>query len=590
VAERRGLEMQPEVANAPVAAAFVSERAKTGEWATYHYGAWGRLPWCAAIVAGFLQTWAQRHNVSSDGISYLDIATNCARGDWHSLVNAYWSPLYPSLLGVTLRITNPSPLWESTVAHLLNFGVFLFSFGCFEFLLGSLLKTRRQRSAGDGETTAIPDSTLRLLGGFLFVYLTLMFIDLGRVQPDILVAGLVYLAAGALVWIEDGAGGWATYAGLGAILGLGYLAKTVMFPLAFVFLGCALLGGGTWGRSVPRVAVALATFLLVSGPFVWALSREKGRLTYGDVGKIAYAEYVNGATRTIHWQGGPPGNGTPVHPTRMLMAEPLVFEFGGPVKGTYPPWYDASYWYEGITPKLSVRNQLRAIRYTIQEYSGIVPYMSGILAGVLALAALSWRENSWWRGPLNAWPLWVPGCVALGLYGLVYIEARYVMPFFLLIWIGLFAAWELPRASGTVGAIRAIALGVALTCGLGVVWLAGRNLFRVFAPLPFVDGQVAQSLEQMGIKKGQRVASVGYGLGGYWAHMAGVKIVAEVPPAGLTAFWDAPPEVRAEVFRDFAQAGAAVVITDQTPPPSAATEWRQIGATSLSIHTLGPHD
>ena len=55
---------------------------------------------------------------------------------------------------------------------------------------------------------------------------------------------------------------------------------------------------------------------------------------------------VNGVP-WYHWQGGPPGNGAPVHPTRQVATNPDIFEFAAPIAGTYPPWYDPTYWDEG---------------------------------------------------------------------------------------------------------------------------------------------------------------------------------------------------------------------------------------------------
>ena len=339
---------------------------------------WRLLLWCGGVFAALLQTWAFRHDVSPDGISYLDIANQCARGNWHSLINGYWSPLYPFLLSLGFRVLRPSPYWESTVAHFVNFGIFVLSFVCFEVFLKALIHNQRRYNPNtDGD--AIPEWALWVLGDSLFVWATLLLIHLQRLQPDLCVAALVYFAAAEVLRIWSGKSNWFGYARFGGILGIAYLAKAVMFPLAFVFLGCALFAAKPIRQTIPRATLALAVFILVGTPFITALYKQKGRVTYGDVGTIAYAEFVNGARRYIHWQGGPPGTGMPVHATRMLRAEPPVFEFGTPIHGTYPPWYDPSYWYEGVSNKFILRNQLSAVHYTIEEYVGILPYMAGIV-------------------------------------------------------------------------------------------------------------------------------------------------------------------------------------------------------------------
>jgi hypothetical protein len=548
-----------------------------------------RILWFAAIVTGLLQAWAFRHGMRSDGISYLDIAWKFARGDWHALINAYWSPLYPAILGVTFRILKPSLYWESTVAHFVNFAIFLFSFWCFELFLKELIRNQWPKSAASADSEPMPAWALRVLGDSLFVYITLLFINLETMTPDLCVAALVFLAAAALLHIQDGNGSFASHAALGVILGFAYLAKAVMFPLGFIFVACCLLAGKPPQRAIPRTIVALFVFLLVCAPFLIALSKGKGRLAFGDAGRISYAVFVDGSAHGIHWQGGPDGTGSPIHPTRMLLAAPPVFEFATPVGGTYPPWYDASYWYEGLKPVFHFRNQLRAIRYTIEEYSGLLPFLAAPLVGFLSMALFANESGLQFRGILAMAFLWLPGAAALALYALVSVEPRFVAPFFVLIFMALFAALRFPMTQTAQALVKYVALATALTLGVGVAWLAGRALFRAASPRPFEQWQVAQGLHQMGIQPGDKVASIGYALDGYWAHLLGVRIVAEVPLGGVPQFWASPPAVQSDVMADFARAGAKIVVTDQGLPLGAAPGWRRIGGTSYFAYELGGH-
>jgi len=548
---------------------------------------WRRRLWCAASVTGLLQAWAYRHLVSPDGISYLDIAQACARNEWHSLVNGYWSPLYPFLLGLAFRLLRPSPYWESTVVHLVNFGIFILSFVCFETFLKMLIRVQRRGGHMAPESSPIPEWAMWALGDSVFVCFTLLFVNLGGTQPDICVVALVFLAAAVLLRIRSGDGGWLTYAIFGMVLAVGYLAKAVMFPLAFVFLGCALFASKPLGRAIPKAALALTAFLLVSGPFIWALSQSKGRITYGDSGKINYAEFVDGVVRTIHWQGGPPGTGYPIHPTRMLMTSPAIFEFATPVEGTYPPWCDPSYWYEGVVPIFRLRNQLRAIRYAIQEYVGILSYMGGLLVGFLGLALLARSQGFAWRGLLQHWPLLLPAAAALGLYGLLFVESRYVAPFFVLIWMSLFAGLRFTPSDTSRVIQRCLTLATVLMLSAGIAWIAGRTLFRALAPEPFVDWEVAENLHEMGMRPGDHVAYIGDGLNAYWAHLGGVRIVAEAPLGAASQFWASPPSIQSEVLADFAKSDAKLVVAASEPPRGSENGWQRIGQTDYFVHDLG---
>jgi hypothetical protein len=544
--------------------------------------------WSAAMTAALFQAWAYRHVVSSDAISYLDIARQCARGDWHSLINAYWSPLYPFALSVVFRITRPSPFWESTVAHLTNVGIFAFAFVSFEYLIANLVREHRVNSGTTDERQALPDWAMWALGDSIFICYMLLFNSLAEVHPDLCMAGLVFLAAALLVRIRTGDAPYWVYGIFGAVLGLSYLAKAVMFPVSFVFLACCLFAAKPLRRSAFHTAVALAFFALVSGPLLIGLSRAKGRLTFGDVGKINYAEFVDGAVWIAHWQGGPDGLGRPLHPTRKLLSQPPAFEFATPIGGTYPPWYDPSYWYEGIRPVFRMGNQLRAIRYTIQEYAGIVPYMGAVLAGFLALALLARSGGSLGWNLAREWSLWVPASGALALYGLVYVESRYVAVFFVLIWTSLFAGLRFAKSEAARTFAGHVVMAVVMVLCIGIAWIAARSAFRAVATQPFVSWQVAEGLHRDGIERGDRVASIGYSLSAYWAHLDGVRIVAEVPMAARELYWSASPQVQSEVLADFAKAGAKVVVADSSPRRGAQRGWREIGQTGYWVYKLQP--
>jgi hypothetical protein len=542
--------------------------------------------WAGGVGTALLQAWAFRHVVNPDGISYLDIARACTRGDWHSLVNGYWSPLYPFLLGITFRVFEPSLYWESTAGHFVNVGNFILAFLCFELFLTTLIRSLPQGKLAAEGREPLPDWALLSLGRAIFVCYTLLFVHVELLDPDLCVAAVVFLAAALLVRIRSGDGGWLLWAAFGAVLGTGYLAKGVMFPLAFVFLGCCFLGTRPFRRAMPGVAVALVVFLLVGGPFLLALSKAKGRLTFGETGKIAYAELVDGVRKPTHWQGGPPGTGVPVHSTRMVLAEPPLFEFAMPIAGTYPPWYDPSYWYEGVVPVFKLRNQLRAIRYTIEEYAAILPYMGGVLVGFLGLVIFAGTQGPVWKNLLDTWPLWTSGAAALVLYGLVFVEARYVEPFLILIWMALFAGLRFPKSAATQAVVRCVTLAVILVCCTGIAWLAGRAAFRALTPQPFVEWEIAQGLKKMGVQPGERVGVIGDALHAYWAHLDGARIVAEIPFEYAPMYWSSNPRVQARVLTLFAGMGARIIVADTQHQGELPDGWKEIGHTGYLVYDL----
>ena len=306
------------------------------------------LCWLTAVGLGGIHAWSARHDMNPDGINYLDLSDAFLKGDWEAAVNGTWSPLYPLLLSFARFIARPSPYWEFAVAHALNFVIYLFALAAVHFFLCQWLKDRQGRGADSDDADTQPDPAWLFLGYALFIWASLNLITLSKLVTDMCLAIFVYLAAGLLLKIRNGSHSWVLFALLGLSLGLGYLAKANMFLLAFVFLTAAGLCIGKWRVLFPRLAVAFLFFCLVSSPFIISLSKAKGRPTFSEVGKLAYAWHVNNVTKFngvaqfVHWQGEQPRNGTPKHPTRRIRDVPAVYEFATPIGGTFPPGFDPS--------------------------------------------------------------------------------------------------------------------------------------------------------------------------------------------------------------------------------------------------------
>jgi hypothetical protein len=252
--------------------------------------------WCVAVALGAADAWASRFTMNPDGISYLDMGDAYWRADWHMALNAYWSPLYSWILGLFLKVLKPSPYWEYPLVHLVNLVIYLGTLLCFEFFLGKFIRNCRasKKEAGEASEVTLPEWAWWALGYSIFIWMSLVLITIGIVTPDMCVAGLVYLAFGLILQIRAEAAPRYTYVLLGVVLGFAYLAKAVMFPLAFAFLAVAVFPSGRPWKAAPRLVVPALIFFCVAAPFTAAISRAKGRLTFGDSGRLNYAGCVNG--------------------------------------------------------------------------------------------------------------------------------------------------------------------------------------------------------------------------------------------------------------------------------------------------------
>ena len=191
-------------------------------------------------------------------------------------------------------------------------------------------------------------------------------IEVSQTEPDMLVAAFVYLATGLLLRIHRRPGSWWSFVLLGLTLGLAYLTKSFMFPGSLIFLAAAAIIAARVKGGKVRLAVALAVFAATCVPFISALTLQRGRLTFGESGRLNYAWHVNGV-RNRNWQGGPPEAGRPVHPSAQILAVPAVYEFARPTRVTYALWYDPSYWYEGVQIVFRPLQQARAVALNLLE-------------------------------------------------------------------------------------------------------------------------------------------------------------------------------------------------------------------------------
>jgi len=548
--------------------------------------------WILAIVLGFFHSWADHHDIPNpDGLSYLDIANAYVRGDWQTAINSYWSPLYSWLIALAFRLIRPSAYWEFSVVRLVNFAIYIFALACFSFLIGQL-RQFNDNIADDLERTklvSLPDWAWPALGYPVFIWSSLYVTPIAMVTPDLLVGAFVFLAAALLLQIRRRRHVVVSFILLGATLGFGYLAKSVMFPLAFVFLGVSLFSVGNLWKGFQRVLVAFGVFVLIAGPFIFAISRAKGRMTFGESGRLTHSWNVAGISN-IH------SKGPLTHPPRRIFDNPPIYEFGEPISGTYPLWYDPSYWNEGLASRVNPRAQIEAIVKNLSVYYELlftnVHY--GLLIVFFTLYLVSGRR--WMLVPDLARysDLIIFVLVALGGYAVVSVNKRYVEAFLVLMWLVLFSGLRLSDTAASkrlmTYAISVLMVMMTLTVvgsSAAEAYLATRNLIAGEDVSTHPHWQVAEGLHQMGVEPGDKVAVVGDSFGAFWAHLAGLKIVADVTFGDAELFWRTDASQRARAIDALAKTEAKAIVADR-PKLSAedSGSWRKIDDTEYYVYML----
>src|SRR5579871_1273714 len=353
--------------------------------------------WAVLISFALAQAWWTRHMIFSDGVSYLDIADNYVRADWRDALNEYWSPLLSWILAIVFKLFHPAAYWQVSILHLINFAGFCASLAFFELFLAELLRYRPLSDSG------LSAQAIRIGGYASLMIAGLWHITMGYVSPDMLTMAILIVIAWLQLRIETRAS-MPAYIAFGAALGLGFLARAAFAPVLPLYLGAMLMSRWLQRRTLLKpLLAAVGSVLLVCGPFVAALSIAKGHLTWGATGPPNYAWEVDGAPRSIHWQGQPPELGKPLHPTRKILNYPATYEFSYPVSGTYPPWYEPSYWYAGISPRFEWKRQLTILLETT-PYLVVLSLLSpAVLPCLVSFAVGDRRVSLSGRGIFAYW-------------------------------------------------------------------------------------------------------------------------------------------------------------------------------------------
>ena len=560
----------------------VATHGRGGSLRPYRGWSYKRLVWTCrgtTVLLGMLQAWAYRYEANPDAISYLDVADAYREGRWNDAPNGYWSPLYPWLLafvGTMLRLPPSGDFVLAHVANLIAYGAALIAF---EYFVRGVAAQASARMAGAEES----GREWIVLTYALFVWAMLHLIGLGISTPDVLLAAAAFGVAGVLTRVPLAGNDWRRGATLGLMAGLGYLSKAVFLPLSVIIVFPA--AGLLWWRikrKVLPVALAGTTFVIVCAPYVVALSRAKERITWGESGRIAYAWIVNNVPGQVHWQGGPPGAGTPKHPTRQISANPPAYEFATPLIGTYPPWYDPSYWYDGVQMRWDPLTQFRiAYRYLPLLVTLLAPLLLVVVSSVVATGALN---RCRWRDIDHGWPLIVLGGAGLAMYATIFLETRYIAAFVVMLWFGVLlllgpfvpSAWR-----------RGLFFGAAVVLLLETIPSLTPKIQALSLNYRNQHWEDAVFVLRSGVRAGDSIAVIGDGMFAYWARLARVRVVAEIPSAASTEFWATPPDGKRRVLEKLRGAGAVALVASGVPAGGGAEHWRVHDNGRVSVLSLG---
>ncbi len=585
-----------------------------------------------AAVATFGYALYDGYQIDGDAVAYMDIGDLMRSHQWAGIVNGYWNPLYPAALSIGHILFHPTRFTELRAYYMVNFGIFLLEMLAVIAFTDALIQLRELRETSTATKNPLPflldRYTLRYLGIAILVISSQRELSMGKVRPDALLLTFLLFALAAL--LKHLATSYLRYAALmGLALGLAYLTKSFAFVFTFLCILALIAFRFFWQRqSIARIAASavlvFVCFSIVAGPYIAALSHQKGRFDFGDSGNLNYVWFVAG-TEKMHLQP----NQTALfgaadvhlqHPEKQLLDNPPILSYKQLPYGTYPDWFDTSFFNERIKAHMNLRLQIIVIRQCIMRilrYMCNHPEAYALLAVLLLLGA---RLHPAWRPSANAFWL-VPfglGIATLCIYGIVNVEDRYLSAAFLALLLPLFAAMRISPTAETqgvqsiatrTGASAAIVLLALLALGESarIVGELRRHLVFALSPTGWYDHDIfpaAHALNTLGVGPGDTIACIGTiacTYDHYWARLAGVRILTEIyePNPPLYPYLAAMPN-REQVYDVARREGAKVLVgyfdpglMTGTNPVSAG--WHELGQTHfyalpLNLPTEATHN
>jgi hypothetical protein len=537
-----------------------------------------RFWWVVCLFAAATQGWSARHEFAGDGLSYLDMGSYAAAGNLRALINGLWSPGYPALIGVMFALFRPSPEFEAPLVHLLNFLLFggvLFSFSFFLRRLAAHLPENH------------PRPWLVPLGyGILLWNMLGMPGQPDPPTPDRLVAIFVFLAAGLCCQVLSRQGSWAGAILLGVVLGVGYWAKAAMLPIGLTLPVLMAILGRKDFRTPMKACVAGLAMVLVCSPLVILMSRHVGHFSISEAGTLNY-DWYSGQLQPFWTADLHNGNGAPEHPPRILLTKPQTLDFSAAGLGTWPYWYEPSYWYAGAKSVIGLKPFMTVIRTNLGKYRRIFENGASLIAGLLALIFYRSGKGLPDGGYLQTLALWT--VAASVVYLAVTVESRYLWGFGAVFWVAIYVAVSgqvTEQVRGPVTAVVMIALLMpmviesAFSAGANVLeWKRGTQRDYIVA---------AAALRDHGIQRGDRIAYAGDTVGGSeFARCAGVRITALIPSD--TELWGLDSQGVNRVKDALAASGVRALVA-QDVPSGAAGGWEDLRTTphAYSLMLLAP--
>ncbi len=555
------------------------------------------------ILCGFGYAKYDNYKLDGDAVAFMDIADRIHTHQWAEVVNGYWNPAYAGALAVGQAVAHPSRFNELQTYFYVNFVIFVLCTGAMWFFVESLTRVRELFQSEMETMPAFSRPALLLVGLGLLFSAFQRELPIGAVRSDGLLLLFLLLASGFLLRLQS-SGRFIYYLLLGVSLGFAYLTKSFAFLPSGILLAALFIYGLTRSaprrrRIVPGVLVAATLFIALAAPYIAGISRQRGRFTTGESARLNYCFFVDSTGRWHEWHSGDLGQAKAdfKHHEQLLIGSPPVYSYVQHPLGTYPLWFDPSYWTDTLKPVVYWPGHIRRLERTSML---LVRYVAGhleafVLLGALLLLGCALRPRTAPKYTLLPVLFW--GLLMLGIYFPIDLQDRYLTGAFFFVVLPLLAMIRRPQES----ALGQIATGMALVfAGLILATAIGDlgERRRVESVTGYPRGAYSKQiypasigLNDLGIGPGSTVACMGDDacyVDHYWARLAGTPIRAEVEvPDGSDpgAFWKKVADKPA-VYNALRTQGVKALIGIFAPSTQAPEGWRQLESSNFYAYLL----
>lgn len=536
--------------------------------------------WSMGILLASVQAWTFRYEVSADSISYFDMSDGVMRGgDWHRLINGMYSALYPFLLGLFRRSFHISPGNEIAAGHFFGVVLFIFAFACFEFFLAAaarVLQARSQGWAGAGAFISLPRWAFLAVAYSVFLWSAISHISLIIPRADMLLSGFIFLAAGLLLRMKYQPARWRSYLVLGAVLGIGVLAKEAMLPIGLLMLATTFFLVENWRPAVKMVPIAAVLMFAIGCLYFVPLSIQRGRFTLGEAGRSVYTVNVDQARPHWYLQSTGSAKGSFLHPPQKIFSDPPAYAFPFQPRVIEPLRFDQSYWLAGVRPHFDLRRELAAIKMSVRVFAYLLRQLGVVLGTMFVLLFLCGTREQITAALLRAWPVWLVGLAGCLMYAVIVVESRYVTAFLTLFCIGMLVGVSLPAQMS-----RKFAQLIVFATIIFLLFPLVHQVYTAYTPSRNEPMEAAQALQQFGIKAGDPVARISPSNADLTVErILRAEIIAEVDKDRSGDFWKAPLGTQQALLQAFAAQGVkAVIATSPVLNADNQSEWIHLGST-----------